>query len=91
MNVKTDHMFAVTTILDRSGRRVGSYLVDKSKDAPNRERKQQNPEKEAADRDEEAAVFEHTVFQQAEVLVSDKTRPAEPVEAVDPPPLDITV
>lgn len=86
MNVKTDPMFAVTTILDRSGRRVGSYLVDRSKDSPNRDRKQQNPDHQSTDRDDEAAVF-HA----AEPLASDKTRPAEPVEAADPPPLNLTV
>lgn len=85
MHLKTDPMFAVTTILDRSGRRVGSYLVDRSKDAPNRDKKQQHTDQNAHGEDEAA------VFHASETLTSDKTRPAEPVEAIDPPPLNLTV
>jgi len=86
MHLKTDPMFAVTTILDRTGRRVGSYLVDKSKDAPNRDKKQQHADKEPDRGEDEAAVFHAS-----ETLTSDKTRPAEPVESIDPPPLNLTV
>ncbi len=50
------NQFAVTSILDRSGKRVGNYIVDRSKDSLEREKKeQQRPEE-----DEEAVVV-HSV------------------------------
>jgi hypothetical protein len=86
MNVKTDPLFAVTTILDRSGRRVGSYLVDRSQDALNRDKKQQKSKKDSTDTEDEAVIFHAS-----EIRETDKTRPAEPIEATDPHPLDLTV
>jgi hypothetical protein len=86
MNVKTESIFAVTSIVDRSGRRVGSYLVDRSKEDQNRDKKQHKNDKESTDREDQAAVFHAS-----ETLAMDKTRPAKPTESTDPHPLDLTV
>gem|GEM_PF-2824033 len=59
MELKTASMYAVTTIHDRTGRRVGSYLVDKSKDSLNREQKNKRDERSNSE-DEQAVVFHST-------------------------------
>lgn len=59
MELKTANMYAVTTIHDRTGRRVGSYLVDKSKDSLNREQKNKREERSNPE-DEQAVVFHST-------------------------------
>jgi hypothetical protein len=46
-------LLSITSILDRSGKRVGNYLVDKSKDAMEREKR----ERKDATQDGDAAVF----------------------------------
>jgi hypothetical protein len=56
MELRTAGMYAVTTIHDRSGRRVGSYLVDKSKDSLNRDHKNSRNERENLEQ-EQAVVF----------------------------------
>ncbi|MFN5062351.1 MAG: hypothetical protein ACK5GN_05840 [Pseudomonadota bacterium] len=55
MDLKTPPAFAMTSILDRSGRRVGSYLLDRKKDTTEREKRRQ-PDREPDDHDE-AAVY----------------------------------
>ncbi len=56
MKIERNQFFAVTSILDRSGRRVGNYIVDRSKDSLERERReQQRPE------EEDEAVIVHSV------------------------------
>jgi|LakMenEpi03Aug12_release.lakeMendotaPanAssembly.Ray.scaffolds.fasta_scaffold1620633_2 hypothetical protein len=50
------NQFAVTSILDRSGKRVGNYIVDRSKDSLEREKKEQQKPEE----DDEAVVV-HSV------------------------------
>jgi hypothetical protein len=49
MKIERSQFFAVTSILDRNGKRVGNYLVDRSKDSLNKEQKEQPkaPEDEA--------------------------------------------
>lgn len=49
MKIERSQFFAITSILDRNGKRVGNYLVDRSKDSLNKERKDQpaTPEEEA--------------------------------------------
>ena len=59
MKLASNPMLAVTMIHDRSGRLIGSYLVDRSKDAPNRDKRRQDPRKGASDQ-EEAVVFHHS-------------------------------
>lgn len=46
-------LLATTTIVDRTGRRIGTYLVDRSKDSLDREKRDQRDTK----RDEEAVVM----------------------------------
>jgi hypothetical protein len=46
-------LLATTTIVDRTGRRIGTYLVDRSKDSLDREKREQRDTK----RDEEAVVM----------------------------------
>lgn len=48
MKVEQSNLLAVTSILDRSGRRIGNYIVDKSKDSLERERKRQSEQSEEA-------------------------------------------
>lgn len=48
MKVEQSNLLAVTSILDRSGRRVGNYIVDRSKDSLERERKRQAEDSEEA-------------------------------------------
>ena len=59
MDLKTGSIFAVTTIHDRSGRRVGSYLVDRAKDSLDREQKNKNPQQNSTQQ-EQAVVFHHS-------------------------------
>ncbi len=54
MKVEQSNLLAVTSILDRSGRRVGNYIVDRSKDSLERERKRQ------AEKSEEAVIINRT-------------------------------
>jgi hypothetical protein len=49
-------LLATTTIVDRTGRRIGTYLVDRSKDSLDREKREQRDPK----RDEEAVVMHHS-------------------------------
>jgi hypothetical protein len=60
MSFRTDAMLSVTTIHDRAGRRVGSYLVDRSKDSLDRDRKNKNGSADRDAQDEEAVVFHHS-------------------------------
>ncbi len=46
-------LLATTTIVDRTGRRIGTYLVDRSKDSLDQENREQRDTK----RDEEAVVM----------------------------------
>lgn len=56
MKIERNQFFAVTSILDRSGKRVGNYIVDRSKDSLERERQEhQRPKKE------DEAVVVHSV------------------------------
>lgn len=48
MKVEQSNLLAVTSILDRTGRRVGNYIVDRSKDSLERERKRQSEQSEEA-------------------------------------------
>jgi hypothetical protein len=50
MKIERSQLFAITSILDRNGKRVGNYLVDRSKDSLDREKKEQrrDPEEEEA-------------------------------------------
>jgi hypothetical protein len=50
MKIERSQLFAITSILDRNGKRVGNYLVDRSKDPLDREKKEQrrDPEEEEA-------------------------------------------
>jgi hypothetical protein len=49
MKIERSQLFGITSILDRNGKRVGNYLVDRSKDSLDREKKEptKNPEDEA--------------------------------------------
>jgi hypothetical protein len=59
MDMKTGSIFAVTTIHDRHGRRVGSYLVDRTKDSLERDKKHEQSRRESSDKDQ-AVVFHHS-------------------------------
>jgi hypothetical protein len=50
MKIERSQLFAITSILDRNGKRVGNYLVDRSKDSLDREKreKRRDPEEEEA-------------------------------------------
>jgi hypothetical protein len=50
MKIERSQLFAISTILDRNGKRVGNYLVDRSKDSLDREKKERpkTPEEEEA-------------------------------------------
>lgn len=48
MKVEQSNLLAVTSILDRAGRRVGNYIVDRSKDSLERERKRSSEQSEEA-------------------------------------------
>jgi len=50
-------LLATTTIVDRTGRRIGTYLVDRSKDSLNRENREKQEKRQ--ERDEEAVVMHH--------------------------------
>ena len=54
MKIERSQLFAITSILDRNGKRVGNYLVDRSKDSLDREKKEQ-----PKDLEEDAAVVIH--------------------------------
>jgi hypothetical protein len=41
MKIERSQSFGITSILDRNGKKVGNYLVDRSKDSLNREKKEQ--------------------------------------------------
>jgi len=60
MSFKTDAMLSVTMIHDRTGRRVGSYLVDRSKDSLEGDRKQRQDSPNHKPQDDEAVVFHHS-------------------------------
>ena len=49
-------LLTITTIVDRTGRRIGTYLVDRSKDSLDREKRERRDPK----RDEEAVVMHHS-------------------------------
>jgi hypothetical protein len=48
MKIERSQFFGITSILDRNGKRVGNYLVDKSKDSLNKEKKNPQPENDEA-------------------------------------------
>lgn len=83
MKIERSQLFGITSILDRNGKRVGNYIVDRSKDSLDREKKEQS---KTADEDE--AVVIHSTENEAQ--------PERPVD-VDLKPahgtgtLDITV
>jgi hypothetical protein len=52
MRIDMNPLLSITSILDRSGKRVGNYLVDKSKDATEREKRDRK-----GDAQQDAAVF----------------------------------
>jgi hypothetical protein len=64
MSFKTDAMLSVTMIHDRTGRRVGSYLVassvDRPKDSLEGDRKQRQDSLNHEPQDDEAVVFHHS-------------------------------
>ncbi len=55
MKIERSQSLGITSILDRNGKRVGNYLVDRSKDSLNREKKEQ-----PTDADEEAVVVHNS-------------------------------
>jgi hypothetical protein len=55
MKIERSQSLGITSILDRNGKRVGNYLVDRSKDSLNREKKEQPKAS-----DEEAVVVHNT-------------------------------
>jgi hypothetical protein len=55
MRIERSELFAITSILDRNGKRVGNYLVDRSKDSLNREKREQR-----GDPEEDEAVVLHS-------------------------------
>lgn len=85
MDLKTAPMLAVTSIHDRSGKRVGSYLVDKSKDAPNRQKKH-NEQQADTSKQGEAVVFHHS-----ETTRDTSADQAETGEATEQSALNLTV
>jgi len=48
MKVEQSNLLAVTSILDRSGRRVANHIVDRSKDSLERERRRPTEQSEEA-------------------------------------------
>lgn len=55
MKIERSQLFGITSILDRNGKRVGNYLVDRSKDSLNRDKKEQPKKTE-----EDEAVVVHS-------------------------------
>lgn len=86
MDLKTGSIFAVTTIHDRSGRRVGSYLVDRAKDSLNRDQKNKNPQQDSTQQ-EQAVVFHHS----EETAQSSKSDHVEIPGSKDTTALNLTV
>jgi len=85
MELKTVPVFAATTIHDRSGRRVGTYLVDKSQDSLNREQKNKQS-KNNKPNDEEAVVFHHSESRETK-----STEEVESKASSEESPLNLTV
>lgn len=48
MKVEQSNLLAVTSILDRSGRRVANHIVDRSKDSLERERRRPSEQSDEA-------------------------------------------
>lgn len=48
MKVEQSNLLAITSILDRSGRRVANYIVDRSKDSLEREKQRSSAQSEEA-------------------------------------------
>lgn len=86
MDLKTGSIFTVTTIHDRSGKRVGTYLVDRAKDSLNRDQKNNHSQKDSVSQ-EQAVVFHHA-DQEAQTPTSE--HPELPNKK-DPAALDLTV
>jgi hypothetical protein len=82
MKIERSQFFGITSILDRNGKRVANYLVDKSKDSLNKERKNTPHPNE-----EEAVVIHHS---EPEALV-EKGLDVESKAASVTGMLDITV
>jgi hypothetical protein len=83
MRIDMNPLLSITSILDRSGKRVGNYLVDKSKDATEREKRDRK-----GDTQQDAAVF-HRSEPELEASTAGETQ-IYVLEDADDKDLDIT-
>jgi len=82
MKIERSQLVGITSILDRNGKRVGNYIVDRSKDSLNREKKEEPSKPE-----EEAVVVHSTENESPPERLVDVELKASPVTGS----LDITV
>ncbi len=83
MKIERSQLVGITSILDRNGKRVGNYIVDRSKDSLNREKKKDPSKPE----EEEAVVVHSTENESQPERLVDVDLKASPVTGS----LDITV
>ena len=67
MRIEINPLLSVTSILNRSGRRVGNYLVDRSKDSLDQEKRQRQHTP-----DEEAVVFHGESYESQHAVESER-------------------